>query len=168
MAVVPALLLLVPVSALAESAALNQLRAAAESAQSSVSASSLEGASSGNQVWAENSHSAPGAGAVVAGSSFQAPPGASNESSAPQPAPRPNLVANIPPATPKAVEPDPVPPKIKGWEGFKMGFLGMEATAMRLTSKAGKLALPLLILLQPIIAPIALIAGLLGLFGKRL
>jgi hypothetical protein len=166
-AIVSAALLLVPALALSEPASLTQLRAAAEGAESSVYSSSLEGASAGNQAWADDSRSYPAARSAVPGPFSNAAP-------APPPSPRPNLVANIPsvpdaaPGASKPLEPDPVPPKIKGWVGFKMGFLGMEALGMRVTSKAGRLALPLLILLQPVIAPIALVAGILGAFGIRL
>jgi hypothetical protein len=158
-----AAVLLSPAFALAEGPALTQLRGAAQKAEDSAASLSLEDAAAGNQVWAENAAdtSSRKQGSVAAGTSKSAAPAVDVPVATPS---RPNLTAKIT----KPVEDDPVPPKATGWEGFKMGFLGTEALGMRLLSKTGKLCVPLLILLQPIIAPIALIVGLFGIFGKSL
>jgi hypothetical protein len=159
------LLLLAPATASAESSALAQLRAAAASAERAANSSSLESASAGNQVWSENAWAAPASGSEP---SLPASGDALPAGAAPVP-PKQSFKADVPaPAKPSEEESVPVPPKIRGWEGFKMGFLGTEAQAMRLLSRTGKAAVPLMIILQPIIAPIALVVGLLGIFGIRL
>lgn len=139
----------------AETPAMLELRRAAALSESSVRAATNEDAAAANGTWAENS--VPARPTVYAAPIHEAP--------APvmaTPA-RPALVA------PPADEPDPLPPpNPKGWTGFKLGFLGTESKALSLLSGTGKAALPLFLLLQPLILPAALFVGLLGIFGVRL
>jgi hypothetical protein len=159
-------LALAPGRAFGEPASLTQLRLAADAAANAASAPGGEAAAAGNERWAENGG---GAAAVAA-------PSAAGETSAAAiapPAPRPTLAADLPPipptAEPKSPEPDPLPPtKPTGWQGFYLGALGVEGAALSKLSGTGKAAIPLLILLQPIVLPVALVGGLLGLFGVRL
>jgi hypothetical protein len=157
-------ILLVPALLWSEPVPLEQLHEAAELSQVSVEAPSPEGAAAANQVWAED-----GGGVAALSAGRQASVGAYGDESLP-PVSQPKSAAKRPQPPPKAESPpDPLPPKITGWEGFKMGFLGTEAQALRLLGKTtGPLAVPLLILLQPIIALIGLVAGILGCFGVRL
>jgi hypothetical protein len=159
------LLLLMPASASAESSVLAQLRAAAASSERAANSASLEGASAGNQVWAENAAAA--SPARTASGSEPSLPASGDALPAGAVAPKRTFRADVQ-APPRPEESVPVPPKVRGWEGFKMGFLGTEAQALRLLSRTGKAAVPLMIVLQPIIAPIALVVGLLGIFGIRL
>ena len=155
-------LLLAPVWAFGEPASLTQLRMAADAASNSVYAPTNEGAASVNEKWAENGGVAVAAPPSAVAGQFSAGTGAPQAS-------RPNLTAAPPVVPPKDPVPDPLPPaKPKGWQGFYLGFLGVEGKALSMVSGAGKLAIPLLILVQPIALPVALIAGLLGLFGVRL
>jgi hypothetical protein len=152
-------LILVPALSFAESQSLTQLRMAAAASESAAYAPTMEGAASANQVWSENGGIAE-SGTAVKGSY-------SKGSAAAPVASRPNLTAKDLPAVPDAEPADPVPPKIKGWTGFKLGFLGMEAQGLRWLSPTGKLGVPLFILLQPILLPVSLVVGLLGIFGIR-
>src|SRR5687767_8175528 len=128
-----AAVLLIPAWASAESSALAQLRASAAASERAAYSSSLESASAGNQVWAENAAEAPPPRTVVV-------PGA-GEGDAASPVPsKQSFKADVQaPPQPQPVLKDeedvPVPPKVRGWEGFKMGFLGTEAQALRKLSK---------------------------------
>jgi hypothetical protein len=158
-------LLLAPAWAFGASAALTQLQMAADAASNSVYAPTNEGAASVNQRWSENE------AALVPAPSSSADPFAAEPSAPPQ-AVRPNLTAAppaVPAVSPKDAPPDPLPPpNPKGWRGFYMSFLGVEGKSLSLLSATGKAAIPLLILLQPLVLPAALIGGLLGIFGVRL
>lgn len=152
-----------PARAFCEPPALAQLRMAAGAASDSVGSPTNEGAASANELWAENGGEAvPVSAPEISGRS-------SGQASAP-PAARPNLAATLPAVEPvKDPTPDPLPPaKPKGWQGFYLGFLGVEGKALSMLSATGKAAIPLLILAQPIALPVALVAGLLGIFGIRL
>ena len=151
-----------PARAFCEPAALTQLRLAAGAAANSVGSPTNEGAASANERWAENGGEAvPVSPSAVAGQ-------VSGGASSPQIS-RPNLAATLPAVEPKEPVPDPLPPaRPKGWQGFYLGFLGVEGKALSMLSAAGKAAIPLLILAQPIALPVALVAGLLGIFGIRL
>jgi hypothetical protein len=152
--------------AFSDTIALTQLRMAADSASNSVYAPTGEAAASGNERWSENGGVAvPVSPSAIAGQTSVI---TNTPTSAPQVS-RPNLVADLPGAPPKDPAPDPLPPaKIKGWQGFCLGFLGVESKALSMLSSTGKAAVPLLILLQPVVLIVGLVAGLLGLFGVHL
>ena len=146
-----------------EPQSLTQLRMAEDAASNSVHAGTSEGAADANQKWSENS------GVVVPAAAVPGPESNSGAwEQAAQPARSAPAVTATPTVPPNHSSPDPVPPKVSGGHGFVLGFLGVEATALRILGGTGKAAVPLLILLQPIVAPIGLVVGLLGLFGVRL
>ena len=153
-------LLLAPSWAFCESASLTQLRMAAGAAENSVYAPTGEAAASANTRWSEN-----GEGAVQV-------PQSAGRSPVEAPATfvsRPNLAVATPTVEPKDPAPDPLPPsQPKGWQGFYLGFLGVEGKALSMLSSTGQAAIPLLILLQPIVLAVGLVSGLLGIFGVRL